>query len=121
MTVPICGYHILMILSAVDNHFHHAEDAVIRDFIIMHYPACEELEEQLAIISNLLPAEWEAHFKQVEKKFFTLASKKEQKTLMNFAINLVKADEKVTIDEHHYMREFVRKYKIAQALDARKN
>jgi hypothetical protein len=121
MKVTICGYHILMILSAVDYHFHHAEDAVIRDFLILHYPDCIDLDEQLAIISNLLPSEWEGHFNKVKTQFFKIASIQEQKTLMNFAVTLVKADNRVTIDEHYFMRQFVRKYKIAQALEIKKN
>jgi hypothetical protein len=121
MKVSICGYHLLMILSAVDFHFHHAEDLVIRDFLILHYPECDHLDEELAIISHLKPEEWEAHFEKVMNIFYKKASIEQQQKLVKFAINLVKADMRVTVDEHGYMQKFIRKYKLTQTLQQKKN
>jgi hypothetical protein len=116
MTVTTAGYHILMILSAVDHHFHAAEDAVIKNFLLLQFPEAVDLDEQLDIISALKTSEWEAHYGQAMHHFFNNANHKEQKVLLNFALDLVKADNRVTPEEHSYMKMFIQKYQLMQQI-----
>ncbi len=115
MHPAIAGYHILMLLSAVDFHFHPKEDLVIRDFIVLQYPDCNQLDSELEIISSLKPSEWEMHYEKSMIAFFKSASIKKQRQLIRFAINLVKADDRVTIDEHKFTKKLIRKYKLMQS------
>ena len=61
MNKTMAGYHILMILSAVDFRFSPHEDIVIRDYLVQEFPFHVSLDREMLIISNLKPDEWELH------------------------------------------------------------
>ncbi len=105
MNKTIAGYHILMILSAVDFRFHHKEDLVIRDFLVHEFPFTVDLDVQMEIISRLLPHEWEAHFEICLGDFDTEGSEEDKNKLLDFAVALIKADETITIEENVYVNK----------------
>jgi hypothetical protein len=39
MNKTIAGYHLLMILSAVDRKFHIEEEKIIREYIFQEFPS----------------------------------------------------------------------------------
>ncbi len=61
----VAGYHMLMILSAVDFRFGSEEDKVIRDYLVQEFPFRVNLDREMEIISNLKPDEWETHFQKM--------------------------------------------------------
>ena len=49
MSRPIAGYHMLMILSAVDGRFNGKEDKIIRQFMEENLGQLQDLESEMEI------------------------------------------------------------------------
>jgi hypothetical protein len=99
----IAGYHLLMILSAVDFRLNAREEEVIREYLVAEFPFHVNLDREMEIISNLRPDEWEAHFLKMMDDFYDDATEEERKNLIQFAIELTKADDVITKEENHYL------------------
>ncbi|XZF13605.1 hypothetical protein ACTHGU_17630 [Chitinophagaceae bacterium MMS25-I14] len=103
MNKTIAGYHILMILSAVDFRIGAEEDKVIRDYIVEEFPFRVNLDREMEIISNLHPDEWERHYLKAMDDFYDDATEAERKSLLRFALELAKADNVITKEENYYL------------------
>ena len=103
MNKTIAGYHLLMILSAVDFRFSGKEDEVIRHYLYQEFPFHVNLDKEMEVISNLKPDEWEKHFIKSMEDFYDDATEQERNNLLNFAIKLTKADNVITKEENHYL------------------
>jgi hypothetical protein len=99
----IAGYHILMILSAVDFRISGEEDKVIRQYLADEFPFHVNLDKQMEVISRLHPEEWERHFMKVMDDFYDDATDSERRNLIRFALKLAKADQVITKEENHYL------------------
>ena len=99
----IAGYHLLMILSAVDHKFIAKEDEVIRDYLIQEFPIQVDLDKEMTIISGLSPEQWEEHFSRMMDDFYDDATEEERNNLLQFAIDLTKADNIITEEENKYL------------------
>ena len=73
----IAGYHLLMILSAVDHKFSAKEDEVIRDYLVQEFPINVDLDREMAIISGLEPTQWQDHFRKYAEDFYDDATEDE--------------------------------------------
>ena len=99
----IAGYHLLMILSAVDFRIGAEEDKVIRQYLVQEFPFRVNLDREMAIISNLGPDEWERHFLKSMDDFYDDATEEERLSLLQFAIRLTKADKVITKEENRFL------------------
>jgi uncharacterized tellurite resistance protein B-like protein len=100
----IAGYHLLMILSAVDKRFNASEDMVIREYLEKEFPFHVSLDNEMDLISNLKPHEWEPHFLKYMDDFYDDATPEERNNFIQFAIELSKADDVITVEENHYLQ-----------------
>jgi len=99
----IAGYHLLMILSAVDFRFHVEEDKIIRTYLSREFPFRVDLDREMEKISGLRPEEWESHFLKYMDDFYDDATPAERNHFLQFAMSLVKADNVITKEENHYL------------------
>lgn len=99
----IAGYHLLMILSAVDFRISWEEDRVIREYLVHEFPFHVNLDKQMEAISRLSPNEWEGHFVKVMDDFYDDATEEERKNLLRFALKLASADQVITKEENHFL------------------
>lgn len=99
----IAGYHLLMILSAVDFRVGGEEDMVIREYLNHEFPFHVNLDKEMEVISSLRPDEWEGHFRKVMDDFYDDATEAERKNLIRFALQLAKADNVITKEENYYL------------------
>ncbi|HYD20586.1 MAG TPA: TerB family tellurite resistance protein [Flavipsychrobacter sp.] len=99
----IAGYHLLMILSAVDFRVGVKEDNVIREYLVTEFPFRVNLDKQMEIISRLRPEEWETHFLKMMDDFYDDSTPEERTSLLDFAVQLAVADNVVTKEENHYL------------------
>lgn len=99
----IAGFHLLMILSAVDFKLSHKEDLVIRDYIIQEFPFRLNMDREIEILSGLGPEMWESHFLQCMEDFYADSTEEERLDLLQFAINLCKADDVITREENRFL------------------
>ncbi|PZF73985.1 tellurite resistance TerB family protein [Taibaiella soli] len=103
MNKTIAGYHLLMILSAVDFRISANEDSVIRQYLVQEFPFHVNLDREMEIISNLHPDQWEGHFLKAMDDFYDDATEEERKSLIKFAIRLAKADHVITKEENYFL------------------
>lgn len=101
----VAGYHLLMLLSAVDNNFNAREDMVIKDWMEEKFPLFVDLDAELEIISALPREEYMNHFKKCMADFYMDSTQTERNELIQFAMNLVKADKKITHNENIFLDE----------------
>lgn len=99
----IAGYHLLMLLSAVDMRFFSKEDNVIREYLVQEFPIHVDLDSQMEIISNLHPDQWENHYRRMMDDFYDDSTEEERNNLLQFAIELTKADDVITKEENYYL------------------
>jgi hypothetical protein len=103
MNKTMAGYHLLMILSAVDFRVSGEEDRVIRQYLTEEFPIHVNLDKQMEVISSLHPDEWESHFLKAMDDFYDDATEIERHNLLRFALKLAKADNIITKEENHYL------------------
>jgi len=111
----VAGYHLLMILSAVDFRVSSEEDKVIRDYLVQEFPFRVNLDREMAIISNLRPEEWEGHFLKMMDDFYDDATEEERNKLICFAVKLTKADNVITKEENRYLNLLFENWKPEEA------
>lgn len=105
MNKTIAGYHLLMILSAVDYRFHINEEQIIREYLFHEFPFHVNLDKQMEVISRLKHDEWEAHFIRCMDDFYDDATEEERMHFLRFALELSKADDFITKEENHYLQK----------------
>lgn len=115
MNKAMAGYHLLMILSAVDFHFSGKEDAVIRAYLNSEFPIHVNLDREMDVISNLNPEEREKHFYKAMDDFYDDATEEERNSLLDFAIQLTSADEVITKEENRYLNILFENWKPEEA------
>lgn len=104
MNKTIAGYHMLMILSAVDFSFHIEEDKIIREYLFQEFPFQVSLDNEIEKISTLHPDDWHLHFLQCMDDFMDDSTLEERNEFIKFAVYLAKADDVITQEENFYLQ-----------------
>lgn len=102
---PLAGYHLLMILSAVDGKFDVKEDMVIREWLAEQFPFPTNLDTEMDTLSTMEKDNYMVHFQKCMADFYEDSNEQERNELMQFAIDLVKADNKITDEENLFLDE----------------
>lgn len=101
---PIAGYHLLMILSAVDNKFSPEEGLKIQQYLADEFPFRINLDNELEVIATLQPDAWKDHFEFHARCFYDDSTEEERQNFIAFAKTLIKADDEVTEREHQFYK-----------------
>jgi uncharacterized tellurite resistance protein B-like protein len=102
---PIAGYHILMILSAVDGKFNVKEDLIIEQWLEQEFPLRVNLDVETAELSALKPEDYMVHFQKCMADFYEDSTDEERLELIEYAIKLAKADRTITEEENIFINE----------------
>lgn len=105
MNKSIAGYHILMLLSAVDHKFSVAEDRIIAEYIAENFPIHVSLDKEMEKISSINEEDYLIHFQKAMDDFYEDSTEKERLHLIDFAIKLSKATRPITKEENIYLTE----------------
>lgn len=100
----IAGYHLLMILSAVDYEFQPEEGIIIQEYLAEEFPFRMNLDNELEVISTLQPEAWKDHFEFHAHCFLDDSTEEERVKFVQFAKSLIKADDEVTEREHQFYK-----------------
>ena len=111
----IAGYHILMILSTVDNKFDSRADSVIREFLSEEAPFPMNLDNELDELILLNDEDLKNHFIKKVDDFHDDSTPQERTELLEFAKKLIRADEEITAEENKFYRILVREFKNKDA------
>lgn len=99
---PIAGYHLLMILSAVDHEFSPEEGIKIQEYLSEEFPFRINLDNELDAIACLNPEDWKDHFEFHARCFYDDSTEEERLRFVAFAKTLIKADDSVSDEEHRF-------------------
>ena len=105
MNKTIAGFHMLMILSAVDYRLNGDEESIIIKYLLQEFPFNVNLDKQMEIISRLKHDEWEAHFEKCIDDVHDDSTEEERMNILTFALHLTKADDVITMEENHYLQK----------------
>ena len=105
MSKAIAGYHMLMILSAVDGKFNGSEDKIIKNFIEENYGSLKNLDDEMAIISALADEDYPVHFNNAMNQFYLHSSQADRNHFLDMATRLVVADKSISTRENLYLNE----------------
>ncbi len=111
----VAGFHILMILSHVDGHFSPEEAEVAVKYIAAHFPSDFNLDRETHFLKTLHPHDYFFHFKVCMDNFYRKSSSAERSELINFAVQIVKADKKITAEENIYLNELLNSWEPEHA------
>lgn len=98
----IAGFHMLMILSAVDYKFHTNEEKVIREYLEEEFPLPINFDNEIDQIASLKPEQWKEHFEFQAQCFYDDSIEKEREEFKKFAKKLIKANNVVSEEEHDF-------------------
>lgn len=107
MNKAIAGYHMLMLLSNVDGDINAKEGSLIVDYLRETFPFRVNLDNEIDIISKLSREEYLPHFTKAMDDFYFDSLPEERAGFVNFAINLVKADKKISKEENVFLNELL--------------
>src|SRR5690349_18465361 len=94
MSRAVAGYHMLMILSAIDGKFNGKEDAVIRQYMEENYGGLVDLDKEMSVISLIAVEDYPIHFNNAMNSFYMHSTKNERNHFLSMATRLVAADKK---------------------------
>lgn len=111
---PIAGYHLLMILSAVDGKFNGKEDSIIEKWIENEIPVNVSLDREMEVISALKEDEYMIHFQKCMADFYEDSTEQERNKFLQYAIQLTKADKVITREENIFLDELFNEWTETQ-------
>lgn len=101
----MAGYHMLMILSQVDGEVAAEEGKVIVDYLKEAFPFKVNLDHEMDVLSALPQEDYFLHFNNAMNDFYEDSTEQERIDFLNFAVKMVKADHKITVEENKYLKE----------------
>lgn len=111
---PFAGYHLLMILSAVDGEFFAKEDLVIKKWIEKEMPLHVNLDPEIEILSALKKEDYMLHFQKCMADFYEDTTEEERIDFLQYAIQLTKAVQPITPEENIFIDELFNEWTETQ-------
>jgi hypothetical protein len=105
MNKSVAGYHLLMILSAVDDHHTFAEDKVIAEYLAENFPIPVSLDKETDTLAKLPKENYMIHFQKAMADFYEDSTEKERMELIDFAFKVTKATKPITPEENIFLNE----------------
>lgn len=105
MSRSVAGYHMLMILSAVDGSFNGKEDKVIRQFMEENLGQLPDLESEMEIISAMKNEDYAIHFNKAMNDFYMDSTLDQRNHFLDMATRLVAADKQISKRENLFLNE----------------
>lgn len=101
----VAGYHMLMILSDLDNDFDREEGKVILKYLKENFPHNDDITNQNKILKGIKKEDYILHFCKAMDSFYQDSNNEERAHFLDFAVKMVKADNKITKEENIYLNE----------------
>jgi hypothetical protein len=101
------GFHLLMILSHVDGNFTNEESEIAARYISKFFGNDFQIEKESGFLKSLDKKDYFRHFKKCMDSFYSKSSSHDRSELIRYAIDMVKADNKITSEENVYLNELL--------------
>ncbi|MCB0735134.1 MAG: TerB family tellurite resistance protein [Flavobacteriales bacterium] len=96
----VAGYEMLLLLAESDGDFDPREGETIIDFIQQKFPLGGNLDAAIENISSLSKDDFMPRIDELAEDFYSDSSEEERKEFLQFALQLVRADEKLAKEEN---------------------
>ncbi|MDZ4667037.1 MAG: TerB family tellurite resistance protein [bacterium] len=97
------GFHLLMTLSLVDGSIQRAESSVILDYLEEQFHEPIEIIKEQAFLRACPIEELLQHFTETAQQFYRISDQTERNNLIEFAMKVVMADNKMEKEENEYI------------------
>ena len=101
----VAGYHMLMILSAVDGQTNNAELKIIRKYMSEHFNDDIDFDYETEVVRNIKEEDYPIHFNNAMNSFYLDSEEKDRTQFLDFAVKLVVADKGVSPKENLFLNE----------------
>jgi len=101
----VSGFQILNILAEADGDFDASEGKVIVDYVVEHFPLGGNLEMATEEISTTAADEYHVLLQKCAEDFYADSTEKERLELIDFALKLIKADDKIADEENTLLNQ----------------
>ena len=105
LSKSLAGYHLLMILSAVNGRFNEMEDAVILEYLKEEKLINTNLDAHTQYLNKLPADDYLLHFNTAMNSFYQLSDSDDRTRFLDFAMRLVMADKKLSPGENQFIDE----------------
>ena len=109
----ISGYQILCILAIIDGDFDPREGSIVVDYVSANFPLGGDLDGALDEVSSTQQDDYPILFQKCSEDFYADSTEKERLEFIDFAIKLIKADDKVQDDEVLYLNKLYQYWDIS--------
>ena len=116
----LAGYHMLMILSAVDGRFSGQEDTVIMEYMDEEKLLGQNLDQHTDFLSKLKKEDYLLHFSNAMDAYYMNSGSEERTHFLDLAMRLVMADQKLTPGENLFIDELFNTWEANYASDPMK-
>ena len=101
----VAGYHMLMILSAVDGQTNDAELEVIKMYMAEHFDDDIDFDQETEVVRNINQSDYPIHFNDAMNSFYMESSAADRNHFLDFAVKLVVADNNISPRENLFLNE----------------
>jgi hypothetical protein len=101
----VAGYHMLMILSAIDGYSSDKELKIIRKYMSENFSDDIDYDVETEKVRNINPVDYPVHFNDAMNSFYMESTKEDRNHFLDFAVKLVIADKMITPKENLFLNE----------------
>ncbi len=105
MNRAVAGYHMLVILSAIDGKLHQTEDKIIRDYVEENYSGQIDFEKEKSRIEAMSGEDYAVHFNNSMNHFYMHSNQSERNHFLDMATKLVVSDHMISPKENLFLNE----------------
>ncbi len=109
----ISGFQILNLLAEIDGDFNPKEGQVIIDFVVKKIPLGGNLEDAMEEVSTTDKEDYPILLQKCAEDFYADSNEKDRLELLDFALKLQKADNKIDQNENWLINKLYQYWDLA--------
>ena len=109
----VSGYHMLLILSAVDGITNNRELKVIRKYMSEHFNDDIDFDYETEVVRNIAQEDYPIHFNNAMNSFYLESQEADRNHFLDFAVKLVVADKNISAKENLFLNELYNAWEVS--------
>ena len=109
----VSGYHMLLILSAVDGITNNRELKVIRKYMSEHFNDDIDFDYETEVVRNITQEDYPIHFNNAMNSFYLESQEADRNHFLDFAVKLVVADKNISAKENLFLNELYNAWEVS--------
>lgn len=113
----LAGYIILCVMAEADQNFEPREAEVIKEYILEHFPLGGNFDDAIELLGNTSQEDYPLLLQKCAEDFFVESVEKERYDFLQFAMSLIKADDKIDENENWMFNKLYQYWDIDTSRD----